>query len=208
MPLRRTRPELFRTLDDILHPEGRIPVERREELAGGLGADACRLEGGPQVPQDVFLLSIERLLVEAEGSRGLGHRETRLEVQAHEDAVGRGQLRKRPADDPEGPLGERLALGALDNGGPAVESDGPGRGADRDASRPIREPLAHRVKRVARLADARVALEDTAGLVEAEPVAEHQALEPERYRPQPARLGRRAPLAEALHLEVEVETVD
>src|SRR3990172_11070750 len=98
MPLRRTRRGLFRSWDDILDPESRIPVERREKLPGGLGTDAFRLEGGPQALQDVFLLSIQRLLVEAEGPGGLGHREARLEVQAHEDAVGRGQPRQRPAD--------------------------------------------------------------------------------------------------------------
>ena len=121
----------------------------------------------------------------------------------------RGQPRERAADRPR--RSGRRGPGARPARRPRRRSPvgrARGRGARRGGSVPRAAAWTRSRERVARLAQCAGRSGAPAGLVEAEPVAEHQPLEPQGHRSEPAGLRRGAPLPEALHLEVQVEPVD
>ena len=207
---RRTRPALFRPriTGGVLVEKRRVPVEGREQLLGLRSSDALRFEVGPEALEDRFLSPVERLLIQTERPRHLGDAQPHREVQAQEQPLAPGQPGERAPDHTEGPLRQGLALDPLElrrgrEGTARLGVDGP-----LSASIPRGEPQAHVVERVRGLAHPGIRAEDAACLVEGEAVAVQQALEAHRHRSEATGLGRRSPLSEALHLEIEVKAVD
>src|SRR6266481_4279136 len=99
--------------------EGRLPVQRRQELLHVATPDPFELEVRSQLLQERIPLSVQGLLLLAESLGDIRQRHPVLEVQAQEDAIPRGQARQGSPQNQEGPSGQVLSLGLLDRGGSA-----------------------------------------------------------------------------------------
>src|SRR5262245_17442406 len=95
-------------------PEGRIPVQDREQLVAVPGADALGSELGPEAVDDHRLPAVQRPLVLPQGPRDVGDGITVFDVEAQERAIVTRQSAQGTTEGLEDPVRQLLALGALE----------------------------------------------------------------------------------------------